>query len=88
MISLESSPKQKGGEYIYKILSEYPINPTTTQGIRPSACRTVSCRAHDIVHTLLKHGSSVVRHLPLALEGPGSIPARGRENFGEQTRFL
>ena len=45
-------------------------------------------------------GSSVVRHLPLVLEVPGSIPARGEENFGGsipargeenfgvQTRFL
>ena len=29
-----------------------------------------------------KRGSSVVRHLPLVLEVPGSIPARGEENFG------
>ena len=28
-----------------------------------------------------KRGSSVVRHLPLVLEVPGSIPARGEENF-------
>ena len=35
-----------------------------------------------------KHGSSVVRHLPLVLEVPGSIPARGQENFGVQTSFL
>ena len=27
-------------------------------------------------------GSSVVRHLPLVLEVPGSIPARGEKNFG------
>ena len=33
-------------------------------------------------------GSSVVRHLPLVLEVPGSIPARGEENFGVRTRFL
>ena len=26
-------------------------------------------------------------HLPLVLEVPGSIPARGEENFGAQTRF-
>ena len=32
-------------------------------------------------------GSSVVRHLPLVLEVPGSIPARGEENFGVRTRF-
>ena len=32
-------------------------------------------------------GSSVVRHLPLVLEVPGSIPARGQENFGIRTRF-
>ena len=30
----------------------------------------------------LKRGSSVVRHLPLMLEVPGSIPAHGEENFG------
>ena len=35
-----------------------------------------------------KRGSSVVRHLPLVLEVPGSIPARGEKNFGVQTRFL
>ena len=35
-----------------------------------------------------KHGSSVVRHLPLVLEVPGSIPARGEKNFGVRTRFL
>ena len=35
-----------------------------------------------------KRGSSVVRHLPLVLEVPGSIPARGEENLGVQTRFL
>ena len=34
-----------------------------------------------------KLGSSVVRHLPLMLEVPGSIPARGEENFGVLTRF-
>ena len=33
-------------------------------------------------------GSSAVRHLPLVLEVPGSIPARGEENFGVRTRFL
>ena len=27
-------------------------------------------------------------HLPLVLEVPGSIPARGEENFGVRTRFL
>ena len=35
-----------------------------------------------------KRGSSVVRHLPLMLEVPGSIPARGEKNFGVRTRFL
>ena len=35
-----------------------------------------------------KRGSSVVRHLPLVLEVPGSIPARGEKNFGVGTRFL
>ena len=35
-----------------------------------------------------KRGSSVVRHLPLVLKVPGSIPARGEENFGVRTRFL
>ena len=30
----------------------------------------------------IKRGSSVVRHLPLVLEVPGSIPARGEKNFG------
>ena len=35
-----------------------------------------------------KCGSSVVRHLPLVLEVPGSIPAHGEKNFGVQTRFL
>ena len=34
-----------------------------------------------------KRGSSVVRHLPLVLEVPGSIPVRGEENFGVRTRF-
>ena len=37
---------------------------------------------------LWKRGSSVVRHLPLVLEVPGSIPARGEKNFGVRTRFL
>ena len=32
--------------------------------------------------------SSVVRHLPLVLEVPGSIPARGEKNFGVRTCFL
>ena len=27
-------------------------------------------------------------HLPLVLEVPGSVPARGEENFGVQTHFL
>ena len=36
----------------------------------------------------LKRGSSVVRHLPLVLEVPGSIPAHGEKNFGVRTRFL
>ena len=35
-----------------------------------------------------KRGSSVFRHLPLVLEVPGSIPARGEKNFGVRTRFL
>ena len=35
-----------------------------------------------------KRGSSVVRHLPLVLEVPGSIPARGEKNFGVRTHFL
>ena len=35
-----------------------------------------------------QRGSSVVRHLPLVLEVPGSIPARGEKNFGVRTRFL
>ena len=34
-----------------------------------------------------KRGSSVVRHLPLVLEVPGLIPARGEENFGVRTPF-
>ena len=35
-----------------------------------------------------KHGSSVVRHLPLVLEVPGLIPAGGKENFSVRTCFL
>ena len=35
----------------------------------------------------MSRGSSVVRHLPLVLEVPGSIPARGEKNFGVRTRF-
>ena len=35
-----------------------------------------------------QRNSSVVRHLPLVLEVPGSIPARGEENFSVRTRFL
>ena len=35
-----------------------------------------------------KRGSSVVRHLPLVLEVPGSIPAGGEKNFGVRTYFL
>ena len=35
-----------------------------------------------------KRGSSVARHLPLVLEVPGSIPARGEVDFGVRTRFL
>ena len=31
---------------------------------------------------------TVVRHLPLVLEVPGSIYARGEDNFGVRTRFL
>ena len=31
---------------------------------------------------------SVVRHLPLVLEVPGSIPARGEENFGVRTPLV
>ena len=34
----------------------------------------------------MKRGSSVVRHLPMVLEVPGSIPPRG-ENFGVQHAF-
>ena len=34
------------------------------------------------------HGSSVVRHLPLVLEVPGSITAQGEENFGVRTCFF
>ena len=35
-----------------------------------------------------KCGSSVVRHLPLVLEVPGSIPVRGEKNFCVRTCFL
>ena len=38
--------------------------------------------------TCRKRGSSVVRHLPLVLEVPSSIPASGEKNFGVPTRFL
>ena len=34
----------------------------------------------------MKRGSSVVRHLPLVVEVPGSISARSEENFGVQKR--
>ena len=37
---------------------------------------------------LVKRGSSVVRHLPMVLEVPGSKPACGEKNFGVRTRFL
>ena len=30
----------------------------------------------------------LLAHLPLVLEVPGLIPARGEENFGVRTRFL
>ena len=35
-----------------------------------------------------KRGSSVVRHLPLVLDVPGSIPACGEENLDIRTRFF
>ena len=35
-----------------------------------------------------KCSSSVVRHFPLRLEVPDSIPARDEENFGVRTGFL
>ena len=41
-----------------------------------------------VSETVRKRGSSVVRHLPLVLEVPGSIPARGEKNFGVRTSFL
>ena len=37
---------------------------------------------------LRRCGSPVVRHLPLVLEVPGSIPASREENLGVQTCFL
>ena len=45
---------------------------------------------HSIVgfNMIKTRGSSAVRHLPLMLEVPGSISARGEENFGVRTRFL
>ena len=53
-------------------------------------CITNICIMHGARDTLVKDisGSSVVRHLPLVLEVPGSIPARGEKNFGVRTRFL
>ena len=47
---------------------------------------TAPIRSSDVKQS--KRGSSVVRHLPLVLEVPGSIPARGEKNFGVRTRFL
>ena len=45
----------------------------------------------SLLETVLYWGincSSVVRHLSLVLEVPGSIPACGEKNFGVRTRFL
>ena len=47
-----------------------------------------SVLVHFKLVLIRKRGSSVVRHLPLVLEVPGSIPARGEKNFGVRTRFL
>ena len=41
-----------------------------------------------LVFVLEQRGSSEVRHLPLVLKVPGSIPARCEENFGVRTHFL
>ena len=53
-----------------------PLEANKTQEI----CITPSpavCIGHTTVFLNRKHGSSVVRHLKLLLEVPGSIPARG-----------
>ena len=49
-------------------------------------CYKTLCSKQEMVG---KRGSSyaVVRHLPLVLEVPGSIPARGEENFGDEHAF-
>ena len=54
-------------------------------GAGPFLARSLKIKFH---HVCWKHGSSVVRHLPLVLEIPGLIPARGEENFGVRTYFL
>ena len=66
--------EQNGMELISKIL----INGTST---------SKKLLKHRTMTRDRKRGSSVVRHLPLVLEVPGSIPARGEENFGVRTRF-
>ena len=56
------------------------MNPMEEKERRPMASRDRNSGSSVV--------SSVVRHLPLVLEVPGSIPARGEENFGVRTRFL
>ena len=47
-------------------------------GVEPS-------QAGSLIQQQQQQGSSVVKHLPLVLEVPGSIPARGEKNFGVRT---
>ena len=50
--------------------------------------KTSSPEDFEFTRFNLKRGSSVVRHLRLVLEVPGSIPARGEKIFGVRIRFL
>ena len=70
----------------------YPLRPDYRRFKIPSFTSPGHTHSHVCAPfsfcRIVGRGSSVVRHLPLVLEVPGSIPARGEKNFGVRTRFL
>ena len=65
-------------------VAQYPLDHVTY-----AMQNMILLRPRDVQESFRrKRGSSVVRHLSLVLEVPGSIPARGEKNLGVRTRFL
>ena len=73
----------------------HKILALTFDVVRRAICGITGCLPQTIIFELLASNlqhlflnNTVVRHLSLVLEVPGSIPVRGEKNFGVRTRFL